>query len=327
MDTGTGQAVTPQEPAAQQPARAKKLSAGAKWGIGIGIGFALLTLASCGLMAWALSSSDGMSFSSGQGVALIRIDGVIAGTGTVYDGYISPEYFLDQLDQALADPNVAAILLRIDSPGGTVAASQEISLAVKRASEQKPVVANIGDIGASGAYMVAAQCDHIVASPGSAVGSIGVIMRIPNVAGLMDKLGVEFTTITSGDLKDAGSPYRSITATETALLEGQIDVAYEQFVADVAEGRGMSEAKVRELATGWVWLAAEAVELGLVDELGNYDDAVAAAAKLGGIEGDPAIITYETADPFSDILSSLLGFRSSWRTPDGDTLRRFGLPR
>jgi protease-4 len=302
------------------------MSAGAKWAIGIAVAFVLLILFSCvGLLA--LRTGGPKMTSSGDSIALIHIDGVIAGTGTIYDGVSSPEYILDQIDQALADDSVKAIMLRIDSPGGTVAASQEITLAVRRAAEEKPVVASIGDIGASGAYMVASQCSEIVASPGSAVGSIGVIMEIPNVAGLLDKLGVEFTTLTQGEYKDAGSPYRSVTPTESAMLEGQMEIAYEQFIADVALGREMSEAEVRELATGWVWLGSEALDLGLVDTLGNYDDAVDAAADLGGIEGEPYVVTYEPDYSFESLIWDMIGFRSPSRALDADALRRYGLPR
>lgn len=315
------------QPAVFPPAPPRRpMSTGAKWVIGIVVAFIVLTLLSCvGLLA-ARTGGSAIT-SSGDSIALIHIDGVIAGTGTVYDGVSSPEYVLDQLDRALSDDSVQAILLRIDSPGGTVAASQEITLAVRRAAEEKPVVASIGDIGASGAYMVASQCSEIVASPGSAVGSIGVIMEIPNVSGLLDKLGVEFTTLTQGEYKDAGSLYRSVTPTETAMLEGQMEIAYEQFIADVALGRQMTESEVRELATGWVWLGSEALDLGLVDTLGNYDDAVDAAAALGGIEGDPYIVSYEPEYSFESLIWDMIGFRSRSGAIDADALRRYGLPR
>lgn len=313
------------EPAAPK----KKMSTGAKWALWLGIGFVLLVLGSCALSVYLIAapSDASLDFAGGESVALIHIDGVIAGTGTVYEGYITPEYLLDQLDQALADPDVAAIVLRIDSPGGTVAASWEIAEAVRRAAEEKPVVASIGDVGASGAYMVAAQCDRIVASPGSAVGSIGVIMEVPNIEGLLDKLGVEFTTITTGEFKDSGSPYRSLTETETARYREQMAGAYDQFIADVAEGRDMTEAEVRELATGWVWLGAEAMDLGLIDELGTFDDGIEAAAELGGIGPDPYITTYETVDPFESLLFDMIGILAPGRGLDAESIQRSALPR
>lgn len=321
--SGTYPASAPAFPPQPEP---RPMSRGAKWGLGIGIALVVLTLLACPVVLF-VGAFGGESVVMGDGIAVIHIEGVIAGTGSIYDGVVSPEYMLDQLDRALADPSVKAILLRIDSPGGTVAASQEISLAVRRAALEKPVVASIGDIGASGAYMVASQCDEIVASPGSTVGSIGVIMEVPNVAGLLDKLGVEFTVLTQGEHKDVGSPYRSMTTTETAMLEGQMEIAYDQFIADVALGRGLDEADVRELATGWAWLAAEAVDLGLVDTLGNYDDAVQRAADLGGIEGTPSIISYEPELTFSDFVFSLIGLVTPLDGPDAEAIERLGLPR
>lgn len=180
-----GSSVQPPYPA-QATAPKKKMSAGAKWAIGLGIGFVLLTLISCGATVALLGSESG-SFAVGDSIAVIHIDDVIQGSsGSSGD----PEYVLDQIDQALKDDSVKAIVLRIDSPGGTVAASQEIMLAVRRAAEEKPVVTSVGDVCASGAYMVAAQTDEIIASPGSTVGSIGVIMELANVEELLAKIGV-----------------------------------------------------------------------------------------------------------------------------------------
>ena len=306
--------------ATPQPKRG--MSAGAKWAIGLGGAFLLLMLGSCALMVAMLGPSDFTSIATGDGIAVIHLDDVIAGTSGM-----TPEYVLDQLDQALEDDSVKAILLRVDSPGGTVAASQEIMLAVRSAAEEKPIITSVGDVCASGAYMVASQTDEIIAAPGSTVGSIGVIMELMNAEGLLDKIGLKFTTLTQGEYKDAGSPYRSLTATETAMLDEQMGVIHEQFIADVAEGRGMTTDEVRELATGWAWLGSEALELGLVDTLGNYNDAVDRAAELGGIEGEPTIVTYESADPFADLYTNLLGILAPGGTIDAAALQRTGLPR
>ncbi|MHB1017002.1 MAG: signal peptide peptidase SppA [Coriobacteriia bacterium] len=310
------------ETAAPQPTPKPGMSAGAKWAIGLGVAFLLLMLGSCGLMVAMLGDSDITSIASGDGIAVIHLDDVIAGTSGM-----TPEYVLDQLDQAVDDDSVKAILLRVDSPGGTVAASQEIMFAVRSAAEEKPIITSVGDVCASGAYMVASQTDEIIAAPGSTVGSIGVIMELMNAEGLLDKIGLKFTTLTQGEYKDAGSPYRSLTATETAMLDEQMGVIHEQFIADVAEGRGMTEGEVRELATGWAWLGSEALELGLVDTLGNYNDAVDRAAELGGIEGEPTIITYESVDPFADLYLDLLGILSPRDDIDAESLRRLSLPR
>jgi protease-4 len=251
-------------------------------------------------------SSTSATPTFGDTIAVIHLDGVIAGTGSAIDGIVSPEDFLYKLDQASADSNVKAILLRVDSPGGTVAASQEIALEIQRFD--KPIIVSSADVNASGAYMISSQCDEIYALPTSAVGSIGVITQIPNLEGLLDKLGIEFTTVTAGEYKDAGSLYRSITPTETELLQGQVDFAYEEFIAIVAEGRDLPEDEVREMATGWAWSGAEAQEMGLVDELGTYNDALDRAAELGGIDGEYAVVSYDEVT-FTDFLSSFIGIQ------------------
>lgn len=265
----------------------------------------ICAVACCGLSVAAVGFSDsGGPTAFGEAIAVIHIDGIIAGTGSAMDGVISPEEFLGKLDQAASDANVKAVLLRVDSPGGTVAASQEIATEVARF--EKPVVVSIGDVGASGAYMVASQCDEIVANRTSTVGSIGVIAEIPNVAGLLEKVGVEFTVLTAGEFKDAGSPYRSLSASETALIQGEIDFAYDEFISIVAEGRDIPEAEVRKMATGWAWSGVRAKEMKLVDTLGTYSDAIDRAAELGGIEGEPEIITYDEYS-FTDFLGSFIG--------------------
>lgn len=318
----------PQYPPPYQPGYAppkKKMSTGAKWAIGIAIAVLLLLCGSCALGA-ALLGGDTSTLATGDSIAEIHIDGTIQGGGASYSNG-SPEYILSQIEGAVDDDSVKAILLRIDSPGGTVAASQEIMLAVRRANEKKPVVTSVGDVCASGAYMVASQSTEIVALPGSSVGSIGVIMEVANVEELLNKVGISFTTLHEGEYKDAGSMYRSLTETETAMLNEQLAVVYDEFIADVAKGRKMDEAEVRKLATGWVWLGSEAIDLGLIDSIGNYDDAVKRAGELGGIKGKPNIVTFEYSDPITSFLSSLIGVFSPRDALDTETLERISLPR
>ncbi len=304
-------------------------STGWKWVVGIVVALFLVLFACSGLAVVSMLGPDsGPSRGSGDAVALLHLDGVIAGTGSIYSGIVTPEYFVDQLQQAEADPRVKAILIRVDSPGGTVAASQEI--AIETARIDKPIVVSVGDVAASGAYMVASQCDEIIAAPTSSVGSIGVIAQIPNVAGLLDTLGIEFTVLTSGEYKDAGSPYRSLTATETALFEQHLDFAYREFISIVAEGRGMPESEVEQMANGWIWPGAVAEEMGLVDATGTFNDALDRAAELGGIEGEPRIISYREPD-LSWLFQSLIGLTSPMdrlggSALEGDTLRQ-SLPR
>ena len=260
----------------------------------------LAVVGGCGWIAWL--GSGNRSVPTGDAIAVIPIDGVIAGTGST--GVITPQRFRDKLNKALGDDSVKAIILRVDSPGGTVAASEEIALYVKAAD--KPVVVSVGDVDASGAYMVSSQADKIIALPGSAVGSIGVITEIPNVAGLLDKLGVKFTVIAAGKYKDTGSPYRSLTATEQGLIQGSVDESYGQFIDIVAEGRRMPRSKVESLATGWAWNGSEAKKLGLIDEIGTFDDALKAAAKLGRIKGDYDTVNYDDAQ-LGDVFGGLIG--------------------
>ncbi|TLM80303.1 MAG: signal peptide peptidase SppA [Actinobacteria bacterium] len=205
------------------------------------LGIIAALLFGCIAMVASLMPESGDPLATGDAVAVIHIDGTIAGTGTSLDGVITPEYVIDQLDQAAADDSVKAVLLRVDSPGGTVAASEEIATTVAyfREDTGKPVVVSVGDIDASGAYMVSSQCDLIVANPTSSVGSIGVIMELPNLEKLLDKVGVEFFVMTRGDLKDSGSPFRSVTASDMAYFNEEMDLAYERFIELVATGREM----------------------------------------------------------------------------------------
>ena len=269
-----------------------------------------IVLAVIGSCTWittlAFKGTPGTDISSGDAIAVIPIDGVIAGTGSSAGGVITPQDFLEQLDKALKDPNVKAIVLRVDSPGGTVAASEEIATYVKKSS--KPIVVTIGDVGASGAYMVSSQATAIFANPGSAVGSIGVITEIPNVAGLLGKLGIQFTVVHAGKYKDTGSPYRAMTPAEKALLQGQVDEAYGQFIDIVAAGRHLPRSTVESMATGWAWNGTEAKTLGLVDEIGTYQDAMSRAAKLGHINGAYQTVTY-SGTKLEDVLNSLVGLK------------------
>ena len=289
------------------PSQSPKRSRAWMWWLG---GVAVVAL-SIGVIVWTVSSvvGGGGSFGSRGTVAVIPFDGTISGTGA---GGITPQSFLSLLQRAENDSNVKAIVLRVDSPGGTVAASEEIATYVKQAT--KPIVVSVGDIDASGAYMVSSQADRIIANPGSAIGSIGVITEIPNVSGLADKLGIQFKVITAGKYKDAGSPFRALTPEETAMLQGQVDQVYEQFVGIVAEGRDMPRADVQKLATGWAWNGVEAKKLGLVDQIGTYKDALKVAAKLGKIEGDNYDTVVYDRPQISSLLGALLGIESQLKS-------------
>lgn len=244
------------------------------------------------IMVALLSGKGTGDIVRGGNVALIRIDGVITATdgddglfGTIGT---SSESVLKQIDRAEESSKIKAILLRIDSPGGTAAGGQEIADAVRDA--EKPVVASVADLGASAAYMIASQSDRIVCNRAGLVGSIGVIMEIPNYEGLYDKLGIKVVTLHEGEYKDIGSPARPMLPEEREFLQKMLKVVHEQFIADVARGRKLPVSKVRELASGLFWTGEQAKDLKLVDEVGGYREAVAAAAELGGIEGKPQVV-------------------------------------
>lgn len=221
-----------------------------------------------------------------QQVGIIRIEGQISGDHLTASG-TSPDSIISQLREAEKDPLIKAVVIRINSPGGSAAASQEIAREIKRM--KKPVVASISDVGASGAYWIASACDKIVASPASSVGSIGVIMIIPNFEELLKKVGVKQITIAKGKYKDIGNPARPMTEEERKLLMKQLDIVYNQFVSEISKNRKISRKKAESLATGQIFVGEEALKNGLVDELGNYRDAVLLAGKLAGIKEEPEI--------------------------------------
>lgn len=206
----------------------------------------------------------------------------------------------------LADrKEVKAIVLDINSPGGSVGAVQEIHSAVlyARQEKKKPVVAALGDIAASGGYYVASACDRVVAHPGTLLGSIGVIFHVSNIEGLFSKIGVRSEVIKSGKMKDIGSMTRPMTAEERELLQALINDAYQQFLGAVSEGRKMSRESLLPLADGRIFSGAQALRLSLIDELGDSQRALEVAARLGGISGKPEVI--RDVDSLSDMISLL----------------------
>ncbi len=185
-----------------------------------------------------------------------------------------------QLRKAVEDKHVKAVLFRINSPGGTVAASQELNGLVQAIRDKgKPIFVSMGDIAASGGYYVAAAADRILAEPGTLTGSIGVIVNLLNLEGIERKLGIEPQVVKSGKFKDMGSPNKPLSAEERDILQSLINDSYSQFVQAIANGRGMKEDKVRRLADGRVYSGNQALALGLVDELGGYDQALAGLQK------------------------------------------------
>ncbi len=234
------------------------------------------------LIIIGFGSKGEMSISpGGSRVAIIELNGIIT----------SSDRIVRQFKKYQKDASVKSVVFRINSPGGGIAASQEIYEHVKRVRDSgKPVVASMGSVAASGGYYVALGAQSIMANPGTTTGSIGVIAEIPNFSRLLDKLGISFTIIKSGKFKDTGSPYRNIRAEEYEYLQEWIDNGYEQFVDIVSKERKLSIEKVREVADGRVFTGEQALNLSLIDTLGTFDDAINLAAKLGGISGEPRIL-------------------------------------
>ena len=248
-------------------------------------------------------------------VAVIPLSGTIAGTaqqGLLTTGGISPTLVRSYLKKAESDGGVRAVVLRIDSPGGSAAASQEIASEIRRFKEDtgKPVVISMGDIAASGGYYISVYADKIVANPGTLTGSIGVISQFIYIEGLLEKLGLELETIKAGKHKDMG--IRPLTEEERRIMQDITDDLYEQFVAAVAEGRDLPAEEVRQLATGQLYTGGQALDLGLVDELGGLDTAIELAARLAGIT-TPEVEEYS---PSASLFERLLGsFSPSWSLP------------
>lgn len=213
-------------------------------------------------------------------VAVVEIKGVITDSGEI----------IEQLLKIKKDRKIKALVLRIDSPGAEVASSQEIYEEVKKLKKEKKVVASMGSVAASGGYYIASPAHKIIANPGTITGSIGVILQFANVEELLKKIGMKGVVIKSGELKDIMSPFREITNKEKVILQGVIDNIHNQFVEAVAKERGLSKEKVFQIADGRIFSGEQAKNLGLVDELGNLQDAIDTAAKLVGIKGEPEVI-------------------------------------
>jgi protease IV len=223
--------------------------------------------------------SKALSFLAGDGVGVLQIEGTIDDSRAV----------MSELKRFKEAPWIKAIVVRIDSPGGAVAPTQEIFDELQKTKKKKPLIASMGSMATSGGYYVASACEKIIANPGTLTGSIGVIMQLNNVEELMKKVGVKGYNIKSGVNKDIGSPFQPLSPEGKEILQSLVDNVHSQFVSAVARGRGMNEAQVRKLADGRVYSGAQAKELGLVDQFGTLDDAIEFAAKRVGLEENPTV--------------------------------------
>ncbi|MDA8243623.1 MAG: signal peptide peptidase SppA [Elusimicrobia bacterium] len=238
-----------------------------------------------------------------DGVAVIPIYGVITQSNSSRAWERGSEQTAKRIKELAEKKDVKAIVLDINSPGGSVGAVQEIYSAVLKAKAEtkKPFIARFGEVSASGGYYVASACDKIIAHPGTITGSIGVIFSVGNLEGLMKKVGYKSEVIKSGKFKDIGSMSREMTPEERRLLQGMIDDSYDQFVTAVSEGRKMPVEKVKELADGRIFTGRQAIGNGLVDKLGDLRDALDLAGDAAGLGKNPRVIT--DADPLEEFFS------------------------
>lgn len=265
---------------------------GKRFGIFIVLVFALVGLREC------------FEKSLGKGVGVLEID------GTMW----TADEWIEELEEFRKDPNVAAVVVRIQSPGGTVASSQEIYEALLNLQKIKPVIASMGTIAASGGLYVAMGGQEIFAEPGTLTGSIGVRMQHLNLTELFRFTKIEYETIKAGQYKDIASISRPMTGAERALLEEMMREIHDQFKGVVASARKLESAAVNRFADGRIFTGAKAKELGLVDTLGGLQPAVARAAQIAGLKGEPRLIRSE--DKTSRWFQSVFGMvKTIWSGP------------
>lgn len=225
-------------------------------------------------------SEDSVALKSKAGVGLVEVKGMI----------LDSKETIRQLRYFLKQDNIKAVVLRIDSPGGIVAPSQEIYSEVKKFAVKKKIIVSMGSLAASGGYYIAAPSTMIYANPGTITASIGVILKLSNIESLMDKIGIKSHTLKTGKYKDSGSPLRQFSAEDRAMLQAVIDNTHQQFVKAVAEGRKLPIEDVRKIADGRILSGEQAMGYKLVDRLGTLQDAIEEAGRLSGISGEPELL-------------------------------------
>ncbi len=241
-------------------------------------------------LSFILTFSDKVPL--GEKVAIVRVSGVIIDSTDV----------INELKEYSRNSSIKAIVLRVNSPGGGVAPSQEIYEELVKLKGKKKIVVSMGSVAASGGYYIASPADKIVANAGTLTGSIGVIMEIPNIAGLMEKIGVKTQVVKSGKHKDMASVFKTLAPADKKILQTVLDDVHNQFIEDVSKARGMDFEEVKKLADGRIFTGRMAKEIGLVDEIGNLQYAIMLAGKLTGIEGEPQVVEKTDEFNFFDIL-------------------------
>ncbi|HNX24953.1 MAG TPA: signal peptide peptidase SppA [Spirochaetota bacterium] len=243
----------------------------------------------------------------GPGVGIVRVEGAIemSGTGSPFGVPRGAEAVIKRLSEIERDSSIKAVVLRINSPGGTVAATQEIYEKLWKLRKKNIIlVASMGDVAASGGYYIASACNFIVANYGTITGSIGVIAYSPNLKRLFDKFGIQMNVIKSGKYKDILATHRDMTPEERSLLQEMIDLSYNKFIRDIALGRNMNQEDIRPIADGRVMNGETALKNKLIDQLGTFEDAILKAKELAALDADAPV--YEQNDsPFQEILGSI----------------------
>jgi len=261
----------------------------------------LVYLAVAGLFvisAGGLTRGEGGSALFGPRIAVVELEGVI----------VEVDDLVRELKAYRENPTVRAVVVRINSPGGVVAPTQELHDAVLRLRQAgKPVVASLGSVAASGGYYVAVACDQIYANPGTLTGSIGVIMQLANLEQLMKKVGVDYVVVKAGQFKDVGSPARAMTPEERRVMQGLLDDVHAQFIGAVAAGRKLPREEVLRFADGRIFSGVQAKDLKMVDALGGLEESVLAAARLAGVTGTPVVIPPRRRFSIMDLLRSQFG--------------------
>jgi protease-4 len=232
------------------------------------------------IIAKALLGGGDRQFVEKPGIGLVEVKGMI----------LDSRDTVRQLRHFLKKDDIKAVVLRVDSPGGVVAPSQEIYDEVRKFAAKKKIVVSMGSLAASGGYYISAPATLIYANPGTITASIGVIIKLSNIESLMDKIGIKATVIKTGKFKDSGSPVRELTAEDRAMFQAVIDSTHNQFIKSVASGRKLPEDEVRRIADGRVLSGEQALALKLVDRLGTLQDAIEEAGRLAGIKGEPEVI-------------------------------------
>lgn len=245
-----------------------------------GLGLVLVFFGMVAMMTGVIDEEEFVQAETEHGVGVVELNGEI----------LTSNRFRESLQHLQNNDSIKAIVVRIDSPGGAVGASEEIYELIKAAREKKPVVCSLGNFAASGGLYAAVGCEKVVTNRGTITGSIGVILMMPNVAQVLDKVGVGMTVIKSGAMKDVGSPFRPMTPEDRAMFQGVVDEAYEQFLTTVAAGRKLEVEAVRKFADGRIILGEKAVQLGLADEIGDLKRAAKLSLELAGDPGEPEII-------------------------------------